>query len=255
MPEFNYQLYSSREFPPVSGTLRMLHEAGYSGVEGYEPLFAGMDDSALSRLKGELDDYGLAMPTAHLGLDLLEGDMERVRAIADALGIEAIYCPHIAPERRPGDASGWKAFGERLEAVGEAVRQSGHSFGWHNHDFEFTPLSDGSLPIEHVFADGSGLEWEADIAWVARAGADPFAWIDRFADRITAVHVKDIAAPGENADEDGWADVGDGTLPWRDLMQAIGKTRVRHYVMEHDKPADDRRFATRSIDGAKALSA
>jgi hypothetical protein len=29
------------------------------------------------------------------------------------------------------------------------------------------------------------------------------------------VHVKDIARPGHGAGEDGWSDVGDGTVDWR----------------------------------------
>ena len=60
-----------------------------------------------------------------------------------------------------------------------------------------------------------------------RGGADPLQWIAHLrSDRITAVHVKDIAPAGENADEDGWADVGHGTVDWKALMAAL-KERPR----------------------------
>ena len=36
---FNYQLYSSRNFPPLDATLRMVKEAGYAGVEGYGAMY------------------------------------------------------------------------------------------------------------------------------------------------------------------------------------------------------------------------
>ena len=63
-------------------------------------------------------------------------------------------------------------------------------------------------------------------------------------DRITAVHVKDIAPAGENADEDGWADVGQGTVDWKGLMAALKEqTKAKYFVMEHDNPKDDKRFA------------
>jgi sugar phosphate isomerase/epimerase len=74
------------------------------------------------------------------------------------------------------------------------VRAAGFGFGWHNHDFEFVPLADGSVPMQILLETAPDLDWEADIAWVIRGGADATDWIARHGKRITAVHVKDIAA-------------------------------------------------------------
>ena len=68
---------------------------------------------------------------------------------------------------------------------------------------------------------------------------------------MTAVHVKDIAPDGQNVDEDGWADVGHGTVNWAGLMVALRGTKCSNFVMEHDNPSDHARFATRSINAAK----
>lgn len=129
----------------------------------------------------------------------------------------------------------------------QAVPRCGLDFGWHNHDFEFHALADGSVPLDQIFAGGPDLSWEADIAWIVRGGADPFGWISKYPTRITAVHVKDIAPKGEKADEDGWADVGEGTLDWKALIQALSRTSVKYFVAEHDNPSDFRRFAKRSL--------
>ena len=162
--------------------------------------------------------------------------------IAKALGIRAIYCPYLLPDQRPTDAAGWRAFGERLENAGKPFRDAGLDFGWHNHDFEFVALPDGSIPQDQIFAGGPDLSWEADIAWVIRGGADPFAWIKKYANRITAVHVKDIAPTGEKQDEDGWADVGHGTVDWKGLFQALAAdTRPNTFIVEHDNPKDFKR--------------
>ena len=59
------------------------------------------------------------------------------------------------------------------------------------------------------------------MAWVIRGGADPLKWISDYGKRIVAVHVKDIAPAGQNADEDGWADVGHGTVDWKGLIKAL----------------------------------
>ena len=108
-------------------------------------------------------------------------------------------------------------------------------------------MEDGSTPQEQIFAGGPELAWEADIAWIIRGAADPFAWIESYGKRITAVHVKDIAPAGTNTDEDGWADVGQGTVPWKDLMAALKAYGVRHYILEHDNPKDVARLIKRSI--------
>jgi sugar phosphate isomerase/epimerase len=250
MTAFNYQLYCSRNHGPLPETLKMLAAAGYAGVEGFGALYDRLGADDLARLRADLDALGLSMPTGHFGLDLIETDPVRTIAIAKALGVSAVYAPFLMPADRPADAAGWAAFGRRVHEAGRPLLDAGLAFGWHNHDFEFKPLADGSLPIEHMFEAAPDLSWEADIAWVARGGADPFAFIERFGPRITAVHVKDVAPAGEKADEDGWADVGTGVLPWPDLMKALRATPAKHFVMEHDKPSDDGRFARASITAA-----
>jgi sugar phosphate isomerase/epimerase len=151
------------------------------------------------------------------------------------------------PDDRPTDGPGWRAFGARLEAAARPFKAAGLGFGWHNHDFEFVATPDGSIPQAEIMAGGRSLEWEIDVAWVIRGGADPVQWIRRYGPRITAAHVKDIAPAGTNTDEDGWADVGHGTVPWASIMAALRAVGCKHFVMEHDNPSDHARFAKRSI--------
>src|SRR5690606_11535324 len=99
------------------------------------------------------------------------------------------------------------------------------------------------VPMQAILDGGPDLEWEADIAWIVRGGGDPFEWLEKHAQRITAAHVKDIAPEGEKLDEDGWADPGSGMLDWAALYKMLENTRARLFVMEHDNPSDDERFA------------
>jgi sugar phosphate isomerase/epimerase len=249
MTDFSYQLYCSRNFPPLSETLKMVAAAGYRNVEGYGALYA--DEAKVAELNQHLAASGLKMPTGHFGIDQLEQEPDRVLEIARAVGIETIYCPFLMPDQRPDSGKGWHAFGQRLQQAGAPYRDAGLGFGWHNHDFEFRRTADGALPITAIFEGGPDLEWEADIAWVIRGGADPLEWIRALGKRITAVHVKDIAPAGENADEDGWADVGHGTVDWKGLMAALRSTAARHFIVEHDNPNDLGRLITRSIASFK----
>lgn len=243
---WSFQLYTARNFQPWDKILKLVSDAGFKQVEGFGGVYA--DPVAL---RAEIDRNGLSMPTGHFGLDMLEDDFGAAAKIAETLGVKMMICPYIAAELRPTDAVGWRAFGERLAKVGEAAKAAGYDFAWHNHDFEFQPLADGSVPQDHILAAAPNVDWEMDVAWVIRGGADPHAWIDKHGRRITAVHVKDIARPGEGLDEDGWSDVGHGTVDWPGLMKAFGaKSAARYYVMEQDNPNDIERFVRRSIAAA-----
>lgn len=241
MADISYQLYCSRKFPPLEGTLAMLAAAGYTDVEGFGGLYGDPD-----AFRAALDKAGLAMPTGHFGLAQIEGERDTMLAMARALKMQAVIVPHVAAPDRPTGAKGWEAFAARLAEAGKPFRDAGFAFGWHNHDFEFVPTEDGRTPQE-IIAAQDGVSLEVDIGWVVRAGQDPVAWIDRFGSKVIAAHIKDIAPRGEAADEDGWADVGYGSVNWGPIVAALAAAGCSRFVIEHDNPKDDKRFATRSL--------
>jgi sugar phosphate isomerase/epimerase len=241
---WSFQLYTARNFQPWDKVLKLVGEAGYTQVEGFGGVYA--DPKAL---RAELDRNGLAMPTGHFSIDMLESDFAGVKAIADTLGMKLLICPYVAAEQRPTDAAGWRALAERLGKAGKTATAAGFDFAWHNHDFEFFKLADGSVPMDLILEAAPDIGWEFDIAWCIRGGADPMPWIDKYGRRIVAVHVKDIARPGEGLDEDGWSDVGHGRVDWKGLLKALGaKSATRYYIVEQDNPNDIDRFARRSIE-------
>ena len=79
-------------------------------------------------------------------------------------------------------------------------------------------------------------------------------WIERYRGRIPLVHVKDLAPAGAKTDEDGWADVGAGVLPWAALWSACVAAGAEIMIAEHDNPSDFARFARTSSAAMKALS-
>jgi sugar phosphate isomerase/epimerase len=239
---FSFQLYSARNFGPLARTAALLAEAGYVEVEGYGGVYDAPEKAARTLAKA-----GLSMPSGHFGLDMLESDLSRALDIARAFGMRMIFAPWLDEKDRPKTGAGWRKLGKRLAAINEKLRAEGLGFGWHNHDFEFQALATGEMPVDLLFESAPLIDWECDVAWIARAKANPLAWIGKHGSRITAVHVKDIALKGQALDEDGWADVGHGVMDWAGLMTALRQTRALTYVMEHDNPNDLKRFATRSF--------
>jgi sugar phosphate isomerase/epimerase len=244
--DLSLQLYSTRNEASLDATLRSLKELGYAQVEGWGGQFA--DPAGLAR---SLKAAGLTMPTAHIGYATLE-DAAGAIEIAKIVGIKTIYCPAPPSDDYREGKGDWAALAAGLARIGKALNAAGVGFGYHNHNWEFGKMGGGKRPIEVLLDALPTLEWEMDLAWLVRAGEDPLAWMNKLGSRITALHVKDIAPAGQALDEDGWADVGHGTLDWKALLAAAQeKTRVKYLVMEHDKPSDAMRFARRSIQSVK----
>jgi sugar phosphate isomerase/epimerase len=236
----SFQLYSARKFPPVEAQLEALAAIGFDAVEPYRGAYG--DDPAGFRRK--LDAVGLSCPTAHIGLDLLEADRKQAIATAKTLGLETIIVPWASPEQRANDAAGWKALAAKLSAHAAELAESGLKLAWHNHDFEYARLPDGSRPIDHLLA-APGVLWEPDVGWIVRAKSDIAAEIAKFPGKVAAFHIKDTAPEGVTA-EDGWTDIGSGTIDWKNLLSVIDKSGCDLLVLEHDEPSDWRAFASRS---------
>lgn len=250
MTQFSYQLYSSRNFGPLDKTLKMLGEFGYAQVEGYGGLYANLDQ--LDKLKADLAENNLSMPTGHFSFDMVSNQSERVLEIARALDMKGIFVPAPpTPEYREGKGD-WAAFGQGLAEAGRPYWDAGLHFGYHNHWWEFAEQG-GRMPLDILLESSDRLMLEFDIAWAVKGGAAPLAWIQKYKDRLFAAHVKDLAPEGENLDEQGLADVGEGTLDWKGLFAALKAENCGYFVMEHDNPKDDRRFAERSIATMRAF--
>ena len=246
--DYSFQLYCARNLSPVIGILPKIKALGYAQAEGFGGLF-----DAPEELAEALEANGLTMPSGHFGLDLLK-DTDKAMKIAETLGIKTLICPAVPQDQRTQPEAGWVALGETLAGLAETYKAAGFAFGWHNHAYEFEPTETGKLPLEIILDTAPALIWECDVAWVVRGRHDPVAWMQRYADRVTAIHVKDIAPEGECLDEDGWADVGQGVIDWKTIMGFVrSETKAALFVMEHDNPNDVERFARRSIEFCRTL--
>jgi hypothetical protein len=170
--------------------------------------------------------------SSHVSLAALRERPDAVIANSRTLGVDRCSCP-----RCPLTSAPWRpTAGGARPGAGRDVRAAarGIELGYHNHDWELKPVHGAKTALELIFeaAEGSPLTWQADVAWLVHGGVEPKAWLHRYRGRLTSAHVKDIAPPGQNADEDGWADVGSGVLDWRDLWRACREAGARWLVVE-----------------------
>ncbi len=243
-----YQLYSSRHFPPLPDHFPLLKEMGYDAVEPWLPAY--QDDPATFRR--QIDDAGLGCRGFHMPLAGLVREPDKYIEIALTLGALYMIPPFVPAEERENTADFWQGIGAKLAEGAARAAAHGLKVAWHNHDFEFVALPDGSRPIDHILGAGEDVYFEIDCGWIVRAGADPAAELTRYADRIVAIQPKDTAPIGTEED-DGWAATGDGIIDWPALAPLFRKTRADHIVTEHDNPSDWQAFASRSIQYLRSL--
>jgi sugar phosphate isomerase/epimerase len=124
---------------------------------------------------------------------------------------------------------------EDLNYWGEQCRREGVIFSYHNHDFEFAPLGDTTMwevLVRETDPDFVGLE--LDLYWVKYAGTDPETVLRDVADRVSLVHLKDMAPDNTLSD----LPVGEGTLPWPTLLEAADAAGAEWFIAEQDNPRD-----------------
>ena len=237
------QIYSLRNLGDLATQLDAVAAAGYRHVE---LTGSQLDDAAATRVA--LEARGLQASSSHVSMAALRERPTQVLAACKSLGFTQLFMPAVPPAERDSDGDYWLALGQELGALARRFAEEGIALGYHNHDWELQPKAGGANALERLFqgAEGSPLSWQMDVAWLARGGADPLLWMKREAGRIVSLHAKDLAPKGEKLDEDGWADVGTGTLDWPTLARAGRDAGAQWLVAEHDKPSDPVRFARNS---------
>ncbi|HSK41720.1 MAG TPA: sugar phosphate isomerase/epimerase [Arenibaculum sp.] len=238
------QLYSLRGLGGLERQLEAVAAAGFRQVETIE---SQLLDTASTR--DRLDALGLRASSSHVGMTALRERLDQVAGACAALGIEQVFMPALPAAERNGPAAAWNAAGRELGEIARRLADRGLALGYHTHDWELAVQDDGRTGLDHLFegAAGSPLRWQVDVAWLARAGADPVPWLESHGGLVASAHVKDIAPAGRNADEDGWTDIGGGTLDWPDLWRRCRDAGARWMVAEHDNPKDPAGFASRSF--------
>lgn len=245
------QLYTLRSLGSLDAVLACARDAGFVRVE---TVGSHLDDPAATEAR--LKAHGLAVSSSHVSMAALRERPDAVIDAAQRLGFTDLFMPAVPPDERDMPGTGWRALGLELGHIAERFAKSGIHLGYHNHHWELAPKEGERTALELLFdaAQGSPLTWQADIAWLVRGHADPEPWLRRYAERLASAHVKDIAPPGQNEDQDGWADVGHGTLDWRSLWKAARARGARTMVVEHDKPADPAASARRSFAFCSTLT-
>jgi sugar phosphate isomerase/epimerase len=242
------QLYTVRgamERDGVEATLARLAQIGYREVE-----FAGYFGRTGAQIRDALRANGLASPSTHISLDILKSaDFPKFVETAATIGHKWINLAWLMPEER-GSVEKYNAHADALLAGQRVASAAGLTIGYHNHDFEFTPL--GNTDGYEILLDrtkDSGIQFEMDLYWMTVANKDPVSYWTRFPGRFPMVHVKDAAAGAAHE----MRSVGAGVIPFATLFEKRNVAGIKHFYVEHDNPTDPWESVTNSFAYLKKL--
>lgn len=246
LPAIGIQLYTLRSLTSrnLNGTLERVAQIGYREVE-----FAGYFGRTPQQIRALLQANKLTSPSTHIGMPATDDAWKKTLDDASAMGHAWVVLPWLDAGMRktPDD---WQRAAERFNKLGEAAKQSGLRFAYHNHDFELARVADGTgLDILISRTDPTVVDFEMDIYWVVKGGGDPLDYIKRHPRRFPLLHVKDATA----APERKMADVGSGTIDFAQIFARGKVSGMRHVFVEHDLPANAILSATSSYKHLAAL--
>jgi len=245
LSKIGVQLYSLRSitdnnFPDI---LEQVAGAGYQELE-----FAGYHGHSADELRGVLEKLNLDPVSTHVSVDDLSKDMDGIIKYAADLGIDYVTCPWVSEDHR--SAEGYTALGAMFNRAGEACKEKGMQFAYHNHEFEFIEY-DGKAGYDILIdaCDSELVKQELDLYWITFAGKDPLAYFEKYPGLFHLCHVKDMSGIG-GAQE--MASVGSGEIDFGKIF-ANPDSGLKHFIVEHDNPEDPMASITSSINHLREL--
>ncbi|WP_225332761.1 sugar phosphate isomerase/epimerase family protein [Halomicrobium urmianum] len=217
------QLYTLRNVDrPFTEVLELVADAGFDGVE-----FAyRVPDADVDAVVATLEETGLSVAGAHVGIDDLEDDFEDTVALYEALGVENVVIPWLDAEHFESREAA-SAAAERLEALADRLADRGMTLHYHNHDHEYVDL-DGETGFD-AFVDATDFGIELDLGLALHAGDDPVARLRPLGDRSELIHLKDF-----DRDAGESVPVGEGDLDLDGVADAAATNDSDWIVYEYE---------------------
>ena len=233
------QLYTLRNVDrPFTEVLERVADAGFDGVEfAYRVTDADPDE-----VVDTLDETGLDVAGAHVGIEGFEDDFDETVAFYDDLGVENVVVPWLDAEHFESREA-VAAAADRLAALDERLADRGMALHYHNHDHEFVPLDGEGDAVEgdavegsddgetgfDAFVDATEFGIELDLGLALYAGDDVVARLRSLGDRSDLVHLKDFdAEAGESVP------VGEGDLDLEGIASAVAENDSDWLVYEYE---------------------
>jgi sugar phosphate isomerase/epimerase len=225
----------------AKATLQAVADAGYKNIEaaGYKDgMYYNMSPK---EFKAYLKTLKLKPVSTHQSDVTLE-NMNKMFVDAKIAGFKYFVVP-IPPmglfkndeeTKIMGMTGGAANLANILDEMGARAHKAGLKLLYHNHDFEFMKDDDGIITIDYLLENCNPkyVNFQMDLYWVTKAGADPIAYFKKYPKRFKIWHVKDMDDQGR------FAPVGNGSIDFVAILAQKKLSGMKYYLVEQDQTFD-----------------
>jgi len=237
-----------------NGTLKQVAAIGYKEVE-----LAATYQKSAAGLRAAFRDAGLTCRSAHMF------DFQKTPAqfmdFAKELGVKYVVTSFNPPQSAMASLSGatpdfeafvkvlegmtlddYKRSAETCNQLGAEARKRGLQYAYHTHNLEFRKFGDVTAYDTLLSStDPKLVKMEMDCGWVAVAGYDPVAYLDKFPDRYRLLHIKAFKSGAPTVSLQGAqrpepTELGRGGMDYKPIFAAAKKAGVEQYYVEQEPP-------------------
>lgn len=208
--EIALQLYSLRDAisTDYAGTIKKVGEMGFTAIEaaGYgDGMFYGKSPE---EFKADIEASGMTALSSHTTKKLSEQELsskdfseslkwwDKAITAHKAAGMKYIVAPWMDVPKNLADL---QTYCDYYNEVGKMCKENGMSFGYHNHDHEFTKIEDQIMydyMIEHT--NPEYVFFQMDVYWTVRGQQSPVDYFNKYKGRFALLHIKDNKELGQS---------------------------------------------------------
>ncbi|MEM7019691.1 MAG: sugar phosphate isomerase/epimerase [Pseudomonadota bacterium] len=251
------------------GTLKRVAEIGYQQVEFSALGFLGRGVGEIQTL---LKKYQLEAPVGRVSSRLPENFATLTReeqiavyrerakiehfldnvvfSLEAAVALEQKYL--ILPALRPDRFKTLDQVKANIELLNQATalcQKQGVMFGYHNHNWELTPIDD-VVPYDLMLesTDSKAFTFQLDAYWIVKGGGELSDYLSRYPGRFSSCHMKDIDATGD------FEDVGHGLIDFPKFTREALAAGAEYFFVERDNPPNPAEAIQRSYTYLKQMT-
>ncbi len=222
-------------------TLQKIAEIGYTTLE-----MGGYEGDSLEEFLALLKDLGLRPLSGGTSMSGFVESTQKVIESSLQMGKEWVVCFWPWTDSKEGKTlDDWKRVAEKLNSIGEQVKQAGLEFAYHNHDLEFE-VTGGQIPYDILLeqTDPALVAMEIDLYWIKKGNQGPVPYMQKYPGRFPLWHIKDM----DDSEERSFACVGEGIIDFPAIFENAEIAGLKHIFVEHDRPEKPLECAEISYD-------
>jgi inosose dehydratase len=227
--------------------IRDAADLGFAGVETGGQLYDWWEKNRPGQLKRVLAEAGIPMVTLFQSAEwtdpkaegpILEDSRRWSEAIRRMGGEMLMLVPGRRHEVPPPGLDDFTRMADLMNRVGRVAHDAGIDATMHPH---WGTAAETRLEIELLLSllDPGLVGFAPDTGQIAKGGADPMPVVERWANRVRYVHMKDLSPEWEEMRKagvplrspEGYAEVGQGVIDFRRLVAILDRVDYSGWLM------------------------